>query len=108
MIALFFCAFVGWVAAAVWIDGSYFSRLPKAPNEKAGRVYRMVVSHGSIRYGSERELHNLRTIEELRLPAIMLFLVAILWGLKSGDLKIRSQHRKQEGTWSHSKGVLPK
>jgi hypothetical protein len=98
ILALFLGAFAVWVAIAVWIDGSYFSRLPKTPNPTAGRTYRMVVSHGSIRYGSEREFQNLRLVGELRLPAIMLFLIAVLWGLKSGDFHIRGASTPNNNT----------
>src|ERR1700683_3457887 len=84
------------VAISVWTDTSYFSKLPRTPDEKTGRIYRMVVSHGSVRYSSNRELENLKTIDGLQVPSALLFLLTLLWGLKTGALHVRGTVRATE------------
>ena len=82
------CA-AAWVPFAVWIDLSYFSSLPNKPDEGTGRVYRMVVNHGYVRYGSEGELRTLRAVENSLPIAAALFLIAVMWGFMSGDFHLR-------------------
>ena len=88
-IAVCLGGFAMWVIAAVSIHIYCFEGLPKAPDEQAGRTYRLVVNHGSVRYGSERELEALRVIEETMPIPVFMFLAAVLLGLKYGHFQIR-------------------
>src|SRR5436190_8684471 len=50
-----------YIALLCGIDIAYSSRLPRSPDPQNGRVYQMVVSHGSTCYGTARE-YNFRKI----------------------------------------------
>jgi hypothetical protein len=84
------------VIAVVWLHISYFSNLPKMPNEETGRTYQVIVNHGSIRYGSEREVRVLRNVENFQPIAITCFLIAVTMGLLSGDFKIAPGRKLDE------------
>ena len=88
ILALLLSGFVAQLLAAVWIQISYSSNLPRVPDDKAGRICQIVVNHGSIRYGTQRELDILRTVDGLQPVAILLFLLAIVLGLTWGIFKI--------------------
>ena len=89
IITLLLTLFAAWVVLAVGIDVYYFESLPRAPDEGAGRTFRMVVSHGSVRYGSAREFRVLRVVEgSLPIPGF-LFLAALALGLRYGHLHVR-------------------
>ncbi len=89
IIVLLLAGFATWVLADVWIHVSYSTNLPSVPDEKAGRIHRMLVNHGYVRYGSERELQALSAVENALPVAITLFLIAAILGLKFGDFHIR-------------------
>jgi hypothetical protein len=89
IIALFFCPAVLWVIAFVWIQLYYYSNLPKTPDEPTGRIYRIAVNHGSIRYGSKREIQISRTVEDFQPIAIIFALIGGAIGLRYGDFKVR-------------------
>jgi hypothetical protein len=74
IIIVLFGSFVGWLIFGFWIDLSYASNLPDAPNDKTGRIYRMVVNHGFVRYGTEEDLRLFRWMENTQ-PVAMTFLV---------------------------------
>jgi hypothetical protein len=93
ILTLLLGVFSMWVIAFAWIHLSYSSNLPGVPDEKTGRIYRMVVNHGFIRYGSERELHILKTIEDFQPIAILLFLLAVVLGLIWGVFKIAGSRK---------------
>lgn len=82
IIILLLASFVAWVLFFCWIHLSYASNLPGAPDQKAGNVYRIVVNHGFVRYGTERELQALRWAENSQMIAIAFLLVAIILGVK--------------------------
>jgi hypothetical protein len=94
-LGLLFGCFGLWVLTAAWISQSYFSSLPKAPDEKVGRIYQMAV-HGSIRFGSAQELHVLRMVEGFRPVAIILFLLALVLGMSWGIFKIAPGRKLNE------------
>jgi hypothetical protein len=94
IIYLLFAAFAAYVIFAVWIDLSYFLSLPKAPEEQTGRIYRMVVSHGSVRYGSVHELQYRKALDDFRLVPIVAFFCAVVLGLKWGILHIGKSGRQ--------------
>src|SRR6266536_1782021 len=89
IIAVLLGGFLAWVIVAVSIHVYYSEGLPRTPDEEAGRTYRMVVNHGSVRYGSERELQALRVIEGAMPVPVFMFLTALLLGLRYGHFQIQ-------------------
>ena len=88
IIAILLAVFAASAVAAIWIDASYWAKLPSAPDEQSGRTYRIVVSHGFVRYGSWRQLWIKKTIDELSPIAGFVFLAAVLLGLVYGDIRL--------------------
>lgn len=94
--ALLLGSFLMWVIAFAWLHISYASNLPDAPDAKTERIYRVVVNHGFVRYGSEREVRILRWVENSQPIAFVCFLIASIVGLKSGDFKIAPGRKLNE------------
>jgi hypothetical protein len=94
--ALLLGCFASWVIAFAWLHLSYSSNLPTVPDEKSGHIYRMVVNHGFVVYGSEQELRILRWVENSQPFAIVCFLTAAIVGLRSGDIKIARGRKLNE------------
>jgi hypothetical protein len=84
------------VLSGVGIHLCYYSYLPATPDEKNGHTYRLVVNHGFIRYGTEREIHAFKIIEDFQLVAGLLFLLAIVLGMRWGIVKIASGRKLNE------------
>ena len=84
------------VLSSIVIHLFYFSSLPKSPDAQTGQIYQMVVSHGSIRYGSAQELHIFQTIDALLPVAGLLFLLAVMLGLSWGIFKIAPGRKLNE------------
>jgi hypothetical protein len=63
------------------------------PDEKTGRVYKIVVNHGMVHYGSERERQALKAAEGFLPIAGICFIIAVVWGLDSDDFHIRRQSK---------------
>ena len=84
ILALLLGVFSLWVIAFAWIHVSYTSSLPQVPDENTGHIYRMVVNHGFVRYGSAEELHALQAVEYAQPVAILLFLLAVVLGISWG------------------------
>ena len=93
IIAVLLGGFAAWVIVAVGVHIYYFESLPRTPDEGAGRTYRMVVNHGSVRYGSERELRALNVIEGAIPIPVFMFLAALALGLGYGHFQIRGRSR---------------
>ena len=56
--AVIICAalvFFGCVAWQIWIHVSYGARMPASPQLAEGRIYRIVVNHGTTVYVNEEE-----------------------------------------------------
>ena len=85
---LLFAGFALEVIAGVWVHLSYSSNLPTTPDEKSGHVCRMVVNHGFVVYGTDREFRIYRWVENLQPFAIVCFLIAVIVGLRFGDFKM--------------------
>ena len=96
ILALLLGGFAFQCLAAIWLQLSYFSSLPKVPDDTAGRICRMIVQHGSVRYGSERELYVLQTVESFQPVAILLFLLAVVLGMSWGIFKITPSRKLNE------------
>ena len=82
-------SFVACVVAAISIDQYFYSSLPRLADEQAGRVCKLVVSHGSVRYGSEKEARTLKFVNDIFMFSVFPFLIALGLGLKWGVFHIR-------------------
>ena len=89
VLAVLLGCFTAFVFVAVSIHLYYYSSLPGVPDEKAGRTHKMSVQHGFVRYGSEKEFRALQMIENCFPVATVLFLTAVVLGLKWGIFHIR-------------------
>jgi hypothetical protein len=90
-------SFVACVAAAISIDQYFYLSLPRFADEKTGHVCKLVVSHGSVRYGSQGELHALQAVQEVFPMGAILFLAAVLLGLRWGIFHVGSTGRVKQG-----------
>jgi hypothetical protein len=97
LLGVFIGLFVASVLAYISIDIYYYVELPDAPDPSTERTNRMEVSHGSVRYGSERELHALRVVQELFPMGAVFFLAALVLGLRWGIFHIGPTGRVQQG-----------
>ena len=79
VLAVTFGAYVFLVAG---IDLSYYLWLPKNADISTARTHQIVVSHGSIRYGSEHELQFRAIVMRMMPVAMAFFFSALLLGLK--------------------------
>ena len=91
VLALLLGSFLACVAAAISVDQYYYSSLPRLADEEAGRVCKLVVSHGSVRYGSEKEARTLKFVNDFFPFAAFPFLIALVLGLKWGVFQIRAR-----------------
>jgi len=82
IIIVFFGGFVGWLIFAFWIHLSYASNLPDTPNDKTGRIYRMVVNHGFVRFGTEGELRSFRWMDNTQTVAMIFLVIGIVLAIK--------------------------
>ena len=87
LVILLLCGFAAWLLFFCWAHLSYASSLPTAPNQKEGRVYQMSVNHGSVRYGTEREIRTLRWAENSQMLAIVFVVAAIILRVRYDDWK---------------------
>ncbi len=65
LIALLCCWFVVSLGYVISLDLYYWKTLPWAPDHLSKRTERIVVSHGSIRYGTGAERNALLLAEEI-------------------------------------------
>jgi hypothetical protein len=91
LIGLLICASILWCLALVALQVLYSSHLPSVPNSNTGEIYRMVVNHGRVRFGTDREVRMLRVMEHGFPIAGLVFLSALLLGLRLGVLYVRGQ-----------------
>lgn len=80
--------FLSWVIVSVCLHLSYSSNLPTISDDKSGHIYRMVVNHGFVVYGTEREFRILGWVENSQPFAMLCFAVVFIVGLLTGDMKI--------------------
>src|SRR5208282_1161487 len=85
IIFLLLGCFSAWLVFACWVHLSYASNLPAAPNEKAGRIYRMVVNHGCVRYGTEGEIRTVRRVSNFQMIAMVCLLIGIILVVRYDD-----------------------
>jgi hypothetical protein len=82
-------SFLACLAATMFIHLYYYETLPSAPDERAGRTFKMEVNHGFVRYGAGGELRTFHLIKDVVFPlGCFPFLAAAALGLKWGILKV--------------------
>jgi hypothetical protein len=69
----------------IYIDQYYMLYLPHSANQASGRVHQMLVSHGSLRFGTEEEVAKLKLSTRLSgifSPfGVLAMALASLWGV---------------------------
>jgi hypothetical protein len=85
--ALFLGFFAMELIAGVGVHLCYSSNLPTVQDDKSGHVHRMVVNHGFVVYGTNREFRAYRWIENLQPFAVVGGFVVLILGLRFGDFK---------------------
>lgn len=91
LIGLLLGVSVLWAVFLAAIHLLYSSRLPSAPDSRTGHIYRMVVNHGYVRFGTDRESRILRVMENGLPIAGIVFASASLLGLWLGVFHIRGE-----------------
>lgn len=81
------CALWGIVGAA--IELWFYYRLPKALDNSTGCVYRLIVSHASVRFATEGDVRLFSLIHRGLPIACLLFASALLLGLCLGVFYIK-------------------
>jgi hypothetical protein len=94
--ALLLGCFALELVALIWVHLSYSSNLPTVPDEKGGHINRIVVNHGQVVYGTDREFRILRWVENLQPFAIVCFVMFLIVGLRSGDIKMAPGRKLNE------------
>jgi hypothetical protein len=104
-IGLCLAIFAICTAMLIWIDSSYFRNLPHTPHPNAGRVIRIVVSHGSVRYGTPLEVDRFNLLVFWAPVAGIIFCVGVGTGLLFGDLRLKGSRdlkaQDEKGQWRH-------
>ena len=66
--------FMACVLSQIYIDISYDSQMPASPQPETGRVYRIAVNHGDVRYVSQKEFERAHFVRyKMVLPEVLLF-----------------------------------
>ena len=73
-IAVLVACFYGIIIYSARIHLDYDAYLPREPDTKAGRTYKMTVQHGDIRYGNIEEFQAYNISNKLWVPALVIFL----------------------------------
>jgi hypothetical protein len=81
--------FVAGLGAAICLDLYYFANLPREPTQMSGRIHRLIVSHGSVHYGTQQEVDRIPRIEAWPL-------IGAACGLITGVLNFVGTFRPQE------------
>ena len=89
MLGILLGSFLACLGAFVFIHLYYYEMLPSAPDERAGRTFKMEVNHGFVRYGSGGELRAFRVVEEVFPFGAFPLLAAGVLGLKWGIFQVR-------------------
>ncbi len=89
LIGLFIAGSVLWFLSGAAIDFLYFSNLPRVLDETSGHIYRVVVSHGSVRFATAREVGTLQLMNNGLPVAGLVFVSTLLLGLRLGVLHVR-------------------
>jgi len=97
IVILFLAGFVAWLLFFCWVHISYSSDLPQAPDEKTGHIYRMVVNHGFVCYGTEQELRILKWAENTQIIAGAFLLMAFILGVRFDVFKKKAVEGNKGG-----------
>jgi hypothetical protein len=87
LIILLCLVFLMGLGTVISIHLYYSSRLPRVPNEQDGHIYRMVVNHGFIVYGTEQEYRFLGIAEKTLALSCICGLIAGILNFKYEDFK---------------------
>jgi hypothetical protein len=63
LIVLLLLMFFAGLGSAIYLDLRYDMYLPREPDDKSGRVHRIIVDHGSVRYATQRETDRMIRVE---------------------------------------------
>ena len=87
--------FISGLCTVICFDQYYFAFLSRNPEPKSGRIYRIVVSHGSVRYGTKEEWVRIHRVEQFALiGAAGMFIAGILiLQYRDFSLKPRAQNK---------------
>lgn len=85
--ALFLGFFAVELIAGVGVHLCYSSNLPTQQDDRSGHVHRMVVNHGFVVYGTDREFRAYRWIDNLQPFAVAGGFAVLIVGLRFGDFK---------------------
>jgi hypothetical protein len=91
LIGLLLGVSVLWFLLGAVIHTLYYNNLPRVPDKNTGHIYRVVVNHGAVRYGTDRDARTLRLMQNGLPIAGLLFASALLLGLKLGVLHVRGE-----------------
>jgi hypothetical protein len=90
IIGLLLAASVVWGLLCGITHLVFFDNLPSAPNKSTERTYRLVVDHGAVRYGTEREARAQEVLHDGFFVAVFIFIATLAFGLRTGVLRLRS------------------
>ena len=97
---IFYIFFLGFfvlqLIASAGVQLGYSSNLPSQQDEKSGHVHRMVVNHGSVVYGTDREFRVYRWVDHLQPFTVAGAFLVLILGLSFGDIKMRSGRKLNE------------
>jgi len=85
-----------WVVTFTVLHLCYSSNLPSVPDEKTGHIYRMVLNHGFVVYGTMREFRILTWVENSQFLLITCCFIVLIMGLRTGDIKMRQGRKWNE------------
>jgi len=103
LIGLLLAASALWGLLLAALHLLYSSNLPSVPDKDTAHIYRMVVNHGFVRFATDREVRTLQLMENGLPIAMVLFMSAIVLGLRLGVLHIRGEAPKAKNIPNRSK-----
>ena len=89
------------IAANAYVDSEYAYNMPESPQPASGRIYRIMVNHGSIVYVNKRELARAHFVfhDLFNVGTASFFLAFFLTGdLRRLWQKARSRSRPSDST----------
>jgi hypothetical protein len=89
IIGLILSLSVLWALLGATMHLVYSETLPSAPDQSTGRTYRLVVNHGAVRYGTERDVRVQKVLEDGLFVAVFVSFATLLFGLGTGVLHFR-------------------
>jgi hypothetical protein len=79
--------FSACVFSQIYLHEDYSSRMPTSPRPESGRVYRIMVNHGAVRYVTSEELARAHfVLNTLQWPEVILFTTLVVLRFRYKDL----------------------